>query len=457
LITVRIDGAMSSERSAIVDKWFGTAPADAAFSAYLEPQPEGAYRSLFEMALGQLRDDLLPAELALDQFPKRLVRAGRTFDLAYSAISKNEIIERVLVVISDVTAQLEHQHMERNQREQVALFERLLVDRSGVEEFLTEAAGLVDAMRVEPDPLVQRRLLHTLKGNCAIYGLESYAELAHRIESELVASDGGLAEQQCSMLVNGWKEVMLRVSKLLGGTRADHIEIQRTELELLIERAQRDVASAALVRTLKDWGREPIQRRLDRLGRQAQGTARGLGKPAPHLEIDGHGIRVDSAGLASFWSALVHVVRNAVDHGIEDAATRLALGKPEAGTLLLTADRNQGRLIISVGDDGKGIDWAKVQAKAERMNLPCQTPEELIEALFVDGLSTREEVSETSGRGIGLAALRQVIESLGGHIEVQSSLGRGTRFQIAFDERSLALPADSAPRVRHSPLMPQSA
>ena len=457
LITVRTDGAMSSERSAIVDRWFGVPPADATFSSYLEPRPEGEYRSLFEMALEQLRDDLLPAELALDQFPRRLVRAGRIFDLAYSAITKNETIERLLVVISDVTSQVEHQLMERSQRELVALFERILVDRSGVEEFLTEAGGLVAAMRVEPDPLVQRRLLHTLKGNCAIYGLESYAELAHRIESELVASRANLAEQQCSVLVSGWKEVIQRVGKLLGGNRTDSIEIERTELEQLIERAQRDMPSAALVRTLLDWGREPIQRRLDRLGRQAQGTARGLGKPQPHLVIDGHGVRVDPGGLVSFWSALVHVVRNAVDHGIEDAATRLELGKPEAGTLLLTADRDQGRLVVSVGDDGKGIDWAKVQAKAASMNLPCATREDLIEALFVDGLSTREEVSETSGRGIGLAALRQVIESLGGQIEVESSPGRGTRFRITFDESSLPVSVDSARRVRRDSLLPQSA
>jgi chemotaxis protein histidine kinase CheA len=153
----------------------------------------------------------------------------------------------------------------------------------------------------------------------------------------------------------------------------------------------------------------------------------------------------------------LHLVRNAVDHGIEDVATRLALGKAEAGTVVLTACRDQGRLIISVGDDGKGIDWAKIKVKAVSMGLPCETREDLVEALFADGVSTREAVSETSGRGIGLAALRQVIARLGGHIDVQSTWGRGTRFEIAFDEGGLPMAVESTSKARHDSLMPHLA
>jgi two-component system, chemotaxis family, sensor kinase CheA len=456
-ITVGIDGLMSSERSAVVDRWFGAPEAGATFAAYLEPHVDGDYGWRFEMALEQLRENVLPVELVLDQAPKRIVGSGRIFDLAYSVIARNGTVERMLVVISDVTAQVAHEQVERDQKELIALFERISADRSGVEEFLTEVAGLLGALRARPDPQKQRQLLHTLKGNCATYGLETYAGLVHGIESELVASKEGLTDQQCSALVTSWKEIIHRVNKLLGGTRRDSVEIERAELELLIERAQRDIPSLTLSRTLIDWGREPIQRRLDRLGRQAVGTARRLGKPAPRLEIDGHGIRLDPARWMSFWSAMVHVVRNAVDHGIEDAATRLELGKPEAGSITLAAHRDHGRLIICVGDDGKGIDWAKVKAKAASAGLPCDSREDLVEALFADGLSTREEVSETSGRGIGLAALRQVIANLGGHIDVQSTWGRGTRFEIAFDESSLPTAVESAAPVQPNSLMPHLA
>jgi len=452
-VTVGMDGVMTSEHSAIVDRWFGELKAGTTLTSYLEPHA-ASYAQMLALGLEQLRDDMVPAELALDQIPKRFVAAGRIFDVTYTAISKNEKIERLLVIISDITAQVENEHMERDQRELVALFERITADRSGVEEFLTEAAQLVSAMRTEPDPTVQRRLVHTLKGNCAVYGLETYAELAHRIESELVDSQSGLSDEQRNALVNTWKGVIGRMSKVLGAARPNMVEIQRAELEALIELAQAGAPSTTIIRALIDWGLEPIQRRLDRLGQQALGTARRLGKLEPCIAIDGHGIRLDPAGWTSFWSAMVHVTRNALDHGIEDAATRLHVGKPEAGTLILTADRDEGRLIIRVADDGEGIDWAKVKTRAGDAGLPCETHENLVEALFADGVSTREEVSETSGRGIGLAALREVITSLGGHIDVQSAPGQGTTFEIAFDESSVAIATGSAPDARLDSLLP---
>jgi two-component system chemotaxis sensor kinase CheA len=455
-ITVGIDGVMTSEHSAIVERWFGEPKAGKTLTSYLEPHA-ASYAECFAAGLEQLRDDVLPAELVLDQIPKRFVAAGRIFDVNYTAISQDEKIERVLVIISDITAQVANEHMERDQRELIALFERITVDRSGVEEFLTEAAQLVGALRAEPDPKVQRRLVHTLKGNCAVYGLETYAELAHRIESELVDSQAGLSDEQRNLLVSTWKQVIGRVSRLLGAARPDTVEIERVELEALIEHVEAGAPSATLTHTLIDWGREPIQRRLDRLGRQAAGTAHRLGKPEPRIAIEGHGIRLDPAGWGPFWGAMVHVTRNAVDHGIEDAATRLQLGKPEAGTLILSADRDEGRLIIGVGDDGKGIDWAKVKAKAARAGFVCETREDLVEALFADGVSTRDEVSETSGRGIGLAALREVIAGLGGHIDVHSTSGRGTSFEITFDECSVAIATGNAPKPAPNSLMPRFA
>lgn len=453
-ITVGIDGAMSSERSAIVDQWFGPPAAGATLSSYLAPHA-ARYADWVEVGLEQLRDDMLPSELVLDQLPKRFVTAARSFNVTYTAICHAGTVQRLLVIISDVTAQLAHERIEREQKELVALFQRISIDRSGVEEFLTEAAGLVGAVRSERDPIVQQRLVHTLKGNCAIYGLESYAELAHRIESELAETDGALTDEHRRVLVDMWKGVVDRVSVLLGGRRRDSVEIERTDLDAFIERArERGAPPAAFVATLIDWTREPIELRFDRLGRQALGTARRLGKSEPKIEIDGQGIRLDPAGWAPFWSAMVHVMRNAVDHGIEDAASRVAANKPEIGTISFMARRTEGRLIISIGDDGKGIDWSRVKAKAAAAHLACETQADLVAALLADGFTTRTEVTDTSGRGVGLAALNQVVTGLGGEIMIRSALGHGTTFDIAFDELSVMRTSANAPASPPSSLMP---
>jgi signal transduction histidine kinase/HAMP domain-containing protein len=453
-ITVGLDGVMSTERSAIVDRWFGSPPPGAMLSTYLSSYAPH-YADWVEIGLEQLRDDVLPAELVLDQFPKRFSAAGREFEVTYTAITQGDKVQRLLVILSDITTQLGHEQLEREQKELVALFQRMSIDRSGVEEFLTEAANLVGAIRSEADPKVQQRLVHTLKGNCAIYGLDSYAEIAHRIESELAETGGGLNSEQRHILVQMWKGIVERVSSLLSGRRRDTIEIERKELDALIDRARSGMTAAALTAHLAEWTREPVELRFERLARQAIAIARRLGKPEPQVEIDGQGIRLEPAGWTPFWTAMVHIIRNAMDHGIEDSSTRSSLGKPEAGALKFLARRVHGRLVLSVVDDGKGIDWSRVRAKASAVGLPVETQADLVEALFSDGLTTRDDVSDVSGRGVGLAALRQVVDGFGGTIAIQTELGRGTTFEIALDERRVISTSGTRDSSKPNSLMPR--
>jgi two-component system chemotaxis sensor kinase CheA len=133
-----------------------------------------------------------------------------------------------------------------------------------------------------------------------------------------------------------------------------------------------------------------------------------------------------------FWSALVHAVNNAVDHGIEDPETRKARGKPEAGNLWMLACREGTDLVISLRDDGKGIDWKRLAEKGAERGLPNSTKAELIDVMCADGVSTRDNVTGTSGRGVGLAALREAVISLGGQLDVESEQGKGTTFLFRF-------------------------
>jgi two-component system chemotaxis sensor kinase CheA len=435
-ITIDLDGVMASERSLVLDRWFKPPAPDMRITDYLaEAAPD--FATWLGLGLEQLRDDFLPMELSLAQLPHRFDGYGRTFDVSYSPIDEAGIT-RLLVIVSDVTEALARERAEREQRELVALFQRITVDRNGVEEFLAEAANLVAAIRAEKDPAVQRRVIHTLKGNCAIYGLESYAELAHQIESELASNGTALSEEQQQKLVSMWKEAMRRVAKLLGGARRDVLEIERTEVDALRARAQSEPGSIDLVSLLTHWSQEPIEPRLERLAQQARAVARRLDKPEPKLIVDARGIRLSAPGFSAYWSAMLHVVRNAVDHGIESAEQRVAVGKPEAGTIELSARRADGKLTVEVRDDGAGVRWELVREKAIARGLPHATHEELVEALFADGLSTKEEASEISGRGVGLSALRATVRDLGGQIEVRSSAGAGTSFTFSFEEQSIA-------------------
>ena len=140
------------------------------------------------------------------------------------------------------------------------------------------------------------------------------------------------------------------------------------------------------------------------------------------------------------WTVLAHAIRNALDHGIEAPAVRIAAGKSEAGHIVLSARRTDGRVIVGVLDDGRGIDWDALRISCEAKGLPVGTREELLQGLFAEGVSTAREVTDISGRGVGMGALRAAARAMGGDAVLHSELGRGTELQFVVPVSSLGMP-----------------
>ncbi|BAL27272.1 hybrid sensor histidine kinase/response regulator [Azoarcus sp. KH32C] len=169
--------------------------------------------------------------------------------------------------------------------------------------------------------------------------------------------------------------------------------------------------------------------------RLVRDLGRTLGKLV-RLEIEGGATPVDREILERLDAPLGHLLRNAVDHGIEPAAARRAAGKPEEGLVRLAARHSAGRLHIVVADDGGGIDQDRlrrtvVERRLANAEMAAELSEtELLEFLFLPGFSLKEEVSDVSGRGVGLDAVRDTIRELRGHLRLNSTVGEGTRFQL---------------------------
>lgn len=125
----------------------------------------------------------------------------------------------------------------------------------------------------------------------------------------------------------------------------------------------------------------------------------------------------------------MHVVRNAVDHGLQDAA------EPR---LVLSTGLTDHQVTIAVKDNGEGIDWSQIRTRAERRGLPSHSQDDLVKALFADGFTTRDEVTDISGRGVGLSAVMQVCEEMGAKVAIDSALGRGTTFSSTFSRHAFA-------------------
>ena len=428
-VTIDLHGVMAHARSAILERWFGPAGDDTTLSALIARHDAGAACWL-DLGLETLREDAMPVEVCLDQLPRRLVADRRTLELSYRPLDGDP--GHLLVVVSDVTADLERARAERAERELVTLVQQITADRGAFDELLEEAGALVTALATPREPRVERRALHTLKGTCAMYGLVDFADRCRAIEGELSDRPGGLGPLQRTELARAWQAQLAAVQRLVGGAQRPTIALEPDELNAAVERARRGEASRELAATMASWMLEPARRRLERLAAHAAGLARRLNKGELDVEVIDDGVRLDATRWSALWSALVHAVTNAVDHGIEAPEVRAAGGKPARARLELAATRAAGELIVRITDDGRGVDWAEIAVRAAAMGLPSASPAELAHALLADGVTTRDAANETSGRGVGLAALRAATEALGGTIEVESVPLRGTTLRCRF-------------------------
>lgn len=179
---------------------------------------------------------------------------------------------------------------------------------------------------------------------------------------------------------------------------------------------------------------QPVKSVFSRVPRIVRELEASTGKRVC-LQVEGEATELDKTVIERIGEPLTHLVRNCVDHGIEPPAQRIASGKPAEGLLRLTAEHKGSRIVISVSDDGAGIDRARVLALAiERGIVPADaklTDDEIDQLIFAPGFSTARQVSNISGRGVGMDVVRQNVQALGGRITIQSTPGKGSTFALA--------------------------
>lgn len=179
---------------------------------------------------------------------------------------------------------------------------------------------------------------------------------------------------------------------------------------------------------------QPIGSVFSRVPRILRELEASTGK-AVQLELIGEATELDKTVIERLSEPLTHLIRNAVDHGIEPSEERIAAGKSAHGTLRLSAEQRSGRIVIKIADDGKGIDRERVRAKAVERGLIAAdaivSDEDIDNLIFAPGFSTAQTVSNISGRGVGMDVVRQNVKDLGGRISIESRPGEGTTFALA--------------------------
>ena len=195
----------------------------------------------------------------------------------------------------------------------------------------------------------------------------------------------------------------------------------------LLERNARDLQEAVMsIRMM------PMDYVFSRFPRLVRDLASKLGKKVD-LVTFGQATELDKSLIERIIDPLTHLVRNSLDHGIETPDVRLAAGKEAAGELVLSAEHQGGNIVIEVSDDGAGLNRQRILAKAQKQGIAvsdAMTDDEVAQLIFMPGFSTAEQVTDISGRGVGMDVVKRNIQSMGGHVEIQTRQGNGTTTRI---------------------------
>jgi two-component system chemotaxis sensor kinase CheA len=362
-------------------------------------------------------------------------------------------------------------------------------DRAALlESFFAESAEGVTSMeaallRLEQDPGEQAQIeqlfrdAHTLKGNALSLGFPLIATRAHDLEDSLEPIRAGGArltrELTTSLLeaVDELRELLVsaavaeHASQRQGGATAPSSEpAPETHRTLRVDVRKLDrmlalggeaaVARARLRKLLRDYGEEDAAEDLERISRDlqeeilraravpvgpilashartARDAAAAAGKEAS-LFVEGGAVEVDTGVVDLLRDPLTHLVRNAVAHGIESPERRLAAGKPASGTVRLRARTEAGCFVLDVEDDGRGFDRDAIARTARERGRPVEglSDEQLFALAFEPGFSTADEVSDLSGRGVGLDVVQHNLKRLRGSISVSSRAGQGSTLTL---------------------------
>ncbi|NIF45095.1 HAMP domain-containing protein [Burkholderia sp. Tr-862] len=408
-------------------------------------------------------------------------------DLSWSAITdETDTVVRLMLCVRDVTEirELTAQAGEQQRRLEM-IGEILSISQDKFHDFVHSAKGFLS----ENERMIRQheradhsivaalfRNMHTIKGNARTYSLQHLTNIVHEAEQayeSLRRADGGPEWNRDALMddlvrVREAVEHYATINAVTLGRQGeparsggDYLMVERAHIsESLRMLDGADPANAG------DWhaARDSVRRLLSQFGTQGIGDALGgvieslpslaaeLGKPAPVVHIDSNGHRVRSEIGATLKNVFMHLLRNAIDHGIETSDERRAAGKPPAGKIDIAVDVEDGALRFVLGDDGRGLALDRIRGIARERgwidagNEAALTDEAVAELIFRPGFSTARAVTEVSGRGVGMDAVRNFLKRDGGDIALRFTDDRVGLPYRAF-ETIVSLPARFAADV----------
>ena len=393
------------------------------------------------------------AHLLAKEFECEINDKRKILSLDWNAIVAEDEINKLMVTVRDVTLLKELEHEAANQKRELFVISQLIkvpehkyIDfNKAAREFIAENRALIESTSDKNDDVLANlfRNMHTIKGNARTYGFIHLTDIVHDVEttySELRKSadkpwDQALLLEELQRVEDGLNEYAHVHHEVLGrGETASSGDGPISEdiilkIQSCIDKVQEEFPVVKEKQSL-----QPIQVVLDEFNscsleeavadivRSLPSIATELGKNNPTVKVDAEGVRINNQSRELMSNVFSHLLRNSLDHGIETPEERAAAGKPETGLIELRTTNGDNHLQIHIKDDGKGINLERLFNKGIEIGKwqagDQPSKEDIAALIFHSGVSTKEQVTSISGRGVGMDAVRQFLRDNGGDISL---------------------------------------
>jgi len=362
----------------------------------------------------------------IDQVVVSFEGQQRILNLLWNPVCNDQgLVEKVLVTVHDSTRLLTLEHEAETQKHEMTLIKSILdIPAPRFQSFLRQAQeALVESRELLEGADSKKNIklilmsIHTLKGNARSLFFSDIADRCHDLEEaaqQLSQADMIKAMDDLEILIQTYETIA--VNKL--GRKLDAGDLVELKTSLL-RRVVKDLMGRGLVPHVQELQRilyRPLPEVLQDILKSSGRLADELGKARPEIRIHAEGLGIAQDGYDALTSALIHLLRNSLDHGLESPDLRQRKGKPTTGIIDLSARIDDGALVIRFQDDGQGLALEELKNLGlKRGVITPESPSQAIaELVFIPDLSTRTIVSSTSGRGVGLPAVRDILQKVGG-------------------------------------------
>ena len=457
---MRVDNEYSSECRRIFAQDIG----GLIFSELIFPQSKqdiNFLNSLIEEIFKQDDDDVVE-ELYLPLLPEKIDIGNKQIEINYKIINNTNLeSKKCMVILTDVTDKRLLENQMKNEKNALKMVVKVVVSYNEFIQILKDYQNFCDTLLYEiinsekslENKVVEIfRYIHTFKGNFSQFYMTGITQSLHDFESEISTFSNqlelGWGKDELIRFIerfniNSWlEEDVNRLEEVLGTeffSSEDMLTISKVKL-IELEKKVKSILPPAeckiFVAELRNLRYRPFNSLLESYQDYVMELAQRYHKQIYPVEFKAERILVDPDRFNDFARSLVHIFRNAVDHGIETAYQRIESGKEEYGSIKCNICRVDNKVILTIIDDGRGIDCNILRSKIiekgflNREETIGISEDEVVNFIFKDSFSTKDEITDLSGRGVGLGAVKNELQKLGGSVAVKSFPGQGTEFRF---------------------------